>query len=211
MLKHKSTYEIMTPSDVGWQESRNVLGKHSGRHAFKTRLDELGLALDEKHLEKAFERFKTLCDKKKDIYDEDIEAIIEDQMENGDALFRLKSLQVVAGTSGTPTATVTLIDSSGEEITDAATGDGPIDAMFAVIQRITRISARLESFTIRSVTAGQRCPRRGHRGTDALRPQSPRPGRLHGPSSRPPRRRTSSPSTASARSRGGMWTRRRPI
>src|ERR1035437_8696495 len=93
MLKHKSTYEIMLPTDVGWASSQNVLGKHSGRHAFKTRLDELGLALDEAHLEKAFERFKTLCDKKKEIYDEDIEAIVEDQMEsNGDALFRLKSL-----------------------------------------------------------------------------------------------------------------------
>ena len=155
MLKHKSTYEIMTPTDVGWQSSKNVLGKHSGRHAFKTRLEEIGLALDEAHLEKAFERFKTLCDKKKEIYDEDIEAIVEDQMENGDALFRLKSLQVMAGTSGTPTATVTLIDATGQEITDAATGDGPIDAMFAVIQRITRISASLESFTVRSVTGGK--------------------------------------------------------
>jgi 2-isopropylmalate synthase len=76
-------------------------------------------------------------------------------METGDLLFKIKSLQVVAGSSGIPTATVTLIDSAGEEITDAATGDGPIDAMFAAIQRITRISARLESFTVRSVTGGK--------------------------------------------------------
>ena len=155
MLKHKSTYEIMTPSDVGWAQSRNVLGKHSGRHAFKTRLDELGYRLSEDELNKAFEKFKNLCDKKKEIYDEDLEALVEDQLEAGEQLFKLKSLQVVAATSGIPTATVTLIDSAGHEITDAATGDGPIDAMFAAIQRITRISARLESFTVRSVTAGK--------------------------------------------------------
>jgi 2-isopropylmalate synthase len=155
MLKHKSTYEIMVPSDVGWANSRNVLGKHSGRHAFKTRLDELGYRMDEETLNKAFDKFKTLCDKKKEIYDEDLDAIVEEQLENGEQLFRLKSLQVVASTHGIPTATVTLIDSNGEEITDAATGDGPIDAMFAVIQRITHISGTLRNYEVRSVTGGK--------------------------------------------------------
>jgi 2-isopropylmalate synthase len=155
MLKHKSTYEIMVPSDVGWAQSRNVLGKHSGRHAFKTRLDELGYRMNEETLNKAFEKFKTLCDKKKEIYDEDLDAIVEEQLENGEQLFRLKSLQVVASTTGIPTATVTLIDSNGEEITDAATGDGPIDAMFAVIQRITHISGQLRNYEVRSVTGGK--------------------------------------------------------
>jgi len=155
MLKHKSTYEIMTPSDVGWAQSVNVLGKHSGRHAYKTRLEELGYRLTEEELAIAFERFKTLCDKKKEIYDEDIEAIIEDQLESAEQLFRLKNLQVVAGTNGIPTATVTLLDSTGEPVTDAATGDGPIDAMFAVIQRITHISAKLVNYEVRSVTEGK--------------------------------------------------------
>ena len=109
----------------------------------------------EDELNKAFERFKTLCDKKKEIYDEDLEALIEDQLENAEQLFKLKSLQVVAGTSGIPTATVTLVDSNGDEITDAATGDGPIDAMFAVIQRITHVSAQLVTYNVRSVTAGK--------------------------------------------------------
>jgi 2-isopropylmalate synthase len=155
MLKHKSTYEIMVPADVGWAESRNVLGKHSGRHAFKTRLDELGYRLSEDVLNVAFEKFKTLCDKKKEIYDADLDAIVEDQLENAEQLFRLKNLQVVASTSGIPTATVTLVDSSGVEITDAATGDGPIDAMFVVIQRITHISGTLYNYEVRSVTGGK--------------------------------------------------------
>jgi 2-isopropylmalate synthase len=155
MLKHKSTYEIMVPADVGWAQSRNVLGKHSGRHAFKTRLEELGYRLTEDLLNVSFEKFKTLCDKKKEIYDEDLEAIIEDQLENTEQLFRLKSLQVVAATTGIPTATVTLVDSNGEEVTDAATGDGPIDAMFAVIQRITHIGATLVNYEVRSVTGGK--------------------------------------------------------
>ena len=155
MLKHKSTYEIMLPTDVGWANSQNVLGKHSGRHAFKTRLDELGLRLNDDAINKAFEQFKTLCDKKKEIYDEDLEAIVEDQFENAEQLFKLKSLQVVASSHGTPMATVTLIDSAGQEVTDAATGDGPIDAMFAVIQRITQISAQLVNYSVRSVTSGK--------------------------------------------------------
>ncbi len=155
MLKHKSTYEIMVPADVGWAQSRNVLGKHSGRHAFKTRLEELSYRLTETELNASFEKFKTLCDKKKEIYDEDLEAIVEDQLENAEQLFRLKSLQVIAATQGTPTATVTLIDSAGHEVTDAATGDGPIDAMFAVIQRITHVSAQLVNYEVRSVTAGK--------------------------------------------------------
>jgi 2-isopropylmalate synthase len=155
MLKHKGTYEIMTPSDVGWAQSTNVLGKHSGRHAFKTRLDELGYRMNEDELNIAFGKFKTLCDKKKEIYDEDLEAIVEDQFENAEQLFKLKSLQVVAGSNATPMATVTLLDSSGAQITDAATGDGPIDAMFAVIQRLTHISATLVSYEVRSVTGGK--------------------------------------------------------
>jgi 2-isopropylmalate synthase len=155
MLKNRNTYEIMVPADIGWAKSRNVLGKHSGRHAFKTRLEEMGLRLTEAALDKAFAQFKTLCDKKKEIYDEDLEAIAESQSEHVEALYRLKAMQVVASTTGVPMATVTLTDAAGVEMTDAAIGDGPIDAMFAVIQRITGISATLKSYEVRSVTGGK--------------------------------------------------------
>jgi 2-isopropylmalate synthase len=132
-----------------------VLGKHSGRHAYKTRLEELGYRLTEEELNVAFEKFKTLCDKKKEIYDEDLEAIVEEQLETVEQIFKLKNVQVVAGTCGVPTATVSLIDTNGDEVTDAATGDGPIDAMFAVIQRITHVSAQLVNYEVRSVTEGK--------------------------------------------------------
>lgn len=155
VLKERSTYEIMSPDDVGLVQTKLVLGKHSGRHAFRQRLEELGMRMDEPALDRAFEQFKMLCDKKKEIYDEDLEAIVEDQLEGSAALFRLKHLQVMAGTEGIATAAVTLLDSSGAEVTDAATGDGPIDAMFAVIQRITHISARLGSYQVRSITGGR--------------------------------------------------------
>lgn len=155
ILKNRSTYEIMAPADVGWVQNKLVLGKHSGRHAFRQRLEELGHTLDEAALDRAFAAFKVLCDKKKEIYDEDLEALVDEQLKTERALFQLKSLQVMAGTYGVATATVTLVDSSGAEITDAATGDGPVDAMFATIQRLTKISATLDSFQVRSITGGR--------------------------------------------------------
>jgi 2-isopropylmalate synthase len=155
VLKERLTYEIMSPEDVGVIQNKLVLGKHSGRHAFRQRLEELGLRLDEAVLDRAFEQFKMLCDKKKEIYDEDLEALVEQQLETHGQLFGLKNLQVMASTQGVATATVTLIESSGGEITDAATGDGPIDAMFSAIQRLTKISARLDSYQVRSVTGGR--------------------------------------------------------
>ncbi len=155
MLKHKSTYEIMTPSDVGWAECAMCWASIRGGMRSKRDWMNWAIALNEAELNKAFEAFKTLCDKKKEIYDEDLDSIVEAQLENADQLFKLKSLQVVASTHGIPTATVTLIDSNGDDITDAATGDGPIDAMFAVIQRITHISGQLVNYEVRSITAGK--------------------------------------------------------
>ncbi|MCL2645947.1 MAG: 2-isopropylmalate synthase [Phycisphaerales bacterium] len=157
MLKNKSTYEIMTPADVGWAQSRNVLGKHSGRHAFKTRMEELGYQLADEELNKAFEKFKTLCDKKKEIYDEDLEAIVEDQFEHAEQLFKVKSLHVTAATGGNAaaSATVTLMDATGTESSDTAAGDGPVDAMFEAIQQITHIRATLQHYEVRSVTSGK--------------------------------------------------------
>ncbi|MCL2639773.1 MAG: 2-isopropylmalate synthase [Phycisphaerales bacterium] len=155
MLKNKSTYEIMLPTDVGWTQSQNVLGKHSGRHAFKTRLEELGYQLADEELNKAFEKFKTLCDKKKEIYDEDLETIVDEQLDNTKQLIQLKSLQVTGGNNAAAMAAVTLVDESGFEHTDAAVGDGPVDAMFEVIQRITNIRAALQNYEVRSVTSGK--------------------------------------------------------
>ncbi len=155
MLKERRTYEIMSPADVGLVQTKLVLGKHSGRHAFRNRLEELGHRIDEAALDKAFEHFKALCDKKKEIYDEDLEALIEQQLEGERQLFNLTNMQVMSGLHGAATAMVTLTDSSGTQITDAATGDGPIDAMFAAISRLTKITATLNSYQVRSVTGGK--------------------------------------------------------
>jgi 2-isopropylmalate synthase len=155
MLKERRTYEIMSPADVGLVQTKLVLGKHSGRHAFRNRLEELGLRLDDAALDKAFDQFKVLCDKKKEIYDEDLEALVEQQLEGERQLFNLTNMQVMSGMHGTATAMITLTDSAGTQITDAATGDGPIDAMFAAISRLTKISATLDSYQVRSVTGGK--------------------------------------------------------
>ncbi len=155
MLKHARTYEIMDPRDVGIPESKLVLGKHSGRHAFKERVTDLGFAMDDVALEKAFEEFKALADKKKDVYDEDIEAILEQLLQTERRLWELVRFQVSSGTGVIATATVVLRDTSGTEQLDAATGDGPIDACYSAIQRITGVSVELEEYATRAVTGGK--------------------------------------------------------
>jgi 2-isopropylmalate synthase len=124
VLKERTTYEIMDPRDVGIPESKLVLGKHSGRHAFRERVTFLGYSLDDDALQTAFDAFKALSDKKKDVYDEDIEAIIDQALEQERALWELVRFQVNCGTDLIATATVVVRDSSGEEVMDAATGDG---------------------------------------------------------------------------------------
>ncbi|MFW6060117.1 MAG: 2-isopropylmalate synthase [Phycisphaeraceae bacterium] len=155
MLKNRSTYEIMDPSDIGVPESKLVLGKHSGHHALKQRIRDLGYTIDEQTLNKVYDEFKTLADKKKDVYDEDIEAILDQQLETERALWELVSLQVTSGSGVTATATVALRDSAGTERMDAATGDGPIDAVYSAIQRITGVSVTLEDYQTRAVTGGK--------------------------------------------------------
>ena len=155
MLKNRNTYEIMDPLDVGLPASKLVLGKHSGRHAFKDRISQLGYSTDDTTLEKAFEAFKTLADKKKNVYDEDIEALLDVQLANERQLFELVRFQVTAGTGSIPTATVVLRDSTGTEMMDASTGDGPIDAVYSAIQRITGITVELVDFDMRSITGGK--------------------------------------------------------
>ena len=153
VMMDRTTYEIMDPSDVGLEGSRLVLGKHSGRHAFFKALTELGFDLDRSEGERAFARFKALADRKVRITDTDLEAIVTDELGSDLDAFELISIQVAGGTHLAPTATVRL--RRGDEILDeSAIGDGMIDAACGAIQRATQLEARLESFSVSSVTGG---------------------------------------------------------
>jgi 2-isopropylmalate synthase len=155
VLKYRETYEIMDPKTVGVPQNSLVLGKHSGRHAFRDRAAQLGYKLNDEQLEQAFVKFKTLADKKKEVFDEDIEAIVDDQLELPAGLWELAGLQVTAGSNTVPTATVTLRDANGETITDASIGDGPVDAIYSAIQRLTGVRVNLTDYRIRAVSKGK--------------------------------------------------------
>ena len=153
MLKHTQTYEIMTPESIGLTESSLVMGKHSGRHAFREKLKELGYELGDNALQYAFQRFKDLADKKKHIFDEDIEALVDDEMATADDRIKVVALTVIAGTGGPQRATITLeIDSKHH--TREATGDGPVDATFNAIKAIVPHEARLPLYQVYAVTEG---------------------------------------------------------
>jgi len=154
MLKNPLTYEIMRPETVGWNSSNLVLGKHSGRHAFSDRLKSMGYELSREELDKAFERFKVLCDKKKVVTDADLEAIVADQFETVNEVYKLDSINVTSGTGSSPVASVRLLDEEGEVHADAALGNGPIDAICNCINRITGANARLTEFHVHAVTEG---------------------------------------------------------
>ena len=154
MLKNEGTYEIMRPETVGAARSLLVLGKHSGRHAVKARLAELGYALSDNDLGKAFARFKTLADKKKSITDADLEALVADELYRPEELFTLDGLQVACGTMGLPTATVRLVGPDEEQLVKAALGTGPVDAVFKAIRELVNARTTLLEFTVQSVTQG---------------------------------------------------------
>jgi 2-isopropylmalate synthase len=154
ILKKRETYEIMDPATIGIPKTSLVLGKHSGRHAFRDRVNFLGYTLTDVQIESAFERFKDLADKKKEVFDEDIEALVDEQLEIKDGLWELVGLQVTAGSNAIPTATVTLRDTNGQTVQDASVGDGPVDAIYSAIQRLTGIKMSLTDYRIRSVTKG---------------------------------------------------------
>ena len=154
MLKHNQTYEIMRPETVGVTHSRLVLGKHSGRHAFKTRLSEMGYALSEDELDKAFARFKSLADKKKVVTDADLEALVADEFYQPRELYVLDGLQVACGTMGMPTATVRLRGPDGVVRTEAAIGTGPVDATYKAIDAIVQAPNTLLEFAVHAVTEG---------------------------------------------------------
>jgi len=154
MLKYRQTYEIMTPQSIGVPSSRLVMGKHSGRHAFKKRLEDLGYPLSEDSIVTLFAKFKELADKKKDVYDEDIEALVEEKMVDSNEVYQLTYLHTSAGSSTLPTATLKL--KKGEvEVQEAATGDGPVDAVFNAIDRITQFKGKLENYTLKALTQGR--------------------------------------------------------
>jgi 2-isopropylmalate synthase len=155
MLKNSQTYEIMRPETVGLTESRLVLGKHSGRHAFRVRLEEMGYDnLSRLELDAAFRRFKQLADKKKVITDADLEAIIADEIYQPPETWHLNQIQVSCGDQSIPTASVCLTGPDEREYRDAALGTGPVDAVYQAINRIVGVSNTLTEFTINAVTEG---------------------------------------------------------
>ncbi len=152
-LKERSTYEIMRPEDVGIPQSKLILGKHSGRHAFKARLEELGYRLTEEELNKAFERFKRLADQKKYIFDEDIEALVSEEVSKVPEVFRLIDLSVTSGINVKPTARVVLsVNDRIVEMTEQ--GDGPVDAVYRAIASITETKSSLLRFEVKGITGG---------------------------------------------------------
>jgi 2-isopropylmalate synthase len=154
VLKHKLTYEIMDAESIGLTNNQIVLGKLSGRNAFRTRLKELGFELSETDLNKAFLRFKDVADKKKEITDWDLEAIVNDEINTAPELFCLELVQVSCGDNARPTATVALRTPDGKELMDAAIGTGPVDAVYKAINRVVNIPNDLIEFSVKSVTAG---------------------------------------------------------
>ncbi|NTU60341.1 MAG: 2-isopropylmalate synthase [Deltaproteobacteria bacterium] len=153
VLKDRRTYEILTPESVGVPTNALVLGKHSGRHAFRERVKELGYDLTEDQLELAFKAFKELADKKKTVFDEDVDAIIGEKVLRLPDRFRLEYLNVSSGTVTVPTATVQMMI-DGVVRQEAGFGDGPVDAAFTVIKKLTRKDPRLVTFNINSITGG---------------------------------------------------------
>ncbi len=154
MLKHTQTYEIMTPESVGLKKSSLVLGKHSGSHAFKSKLEEMGYNLEEKELADVFKRFKDLADKKKEIFDEDIIALVDDEILRENDKIKFISLHVQAGTTGPQTADIVLLV-DGEHKQVKAEGNGPVDAIFEAIREIyPHPEAKLQIYKVHAVTGG---------------------------------------------------------
>ncbi|KAG2766653.1 hypothetical protein JG687_00002798 [Phytophthora cactorum] len=156
VLKHQATYEIMLPESVGLSENKMVLGKHSGRHAYSKRLQQLGYtSLTPEELDYYVEKFKVLADEKKTVTDADMEAIVSDELFKPETFWTLQSVHVTAGNLVKPTATVTLAHKDGQEVSEAAMGTGPIDAIYVAIKRATGMeSIKLNDFSVESVTDG---------------------------------------------------------
>jgi 2-isopropylmalate synthase len=154
VLKEKLTYEIMKPEDIGRPSNKLVLGKHSGRHALAVRLKDLGFDLSGGELDRAFRAFKDLADRKKEVYDEDLMAIVTDEATQGAATYELDYLHVLSGTGIIPSATVKL-RKDGQPFQESGIGDGPVDAVLAAIDAITGLKGRLQDYAVRAATSGK--------------------------------------------------------
>ncbi|MBM3143104.1 MAG: 2-isopropylmalate synthase [Chloroflexi bacterium] len=154
VIKKAITYEIMDPRSVGIPASSLVLGKLSGRHAFKERLAELGYILDEESFKHAFQAFKELADKKREVTDRDIESVIAEELRTVSEVYHLDHVEVSCGNHNIPTATVRLIGPDGRAVADADLGTGPVDAVYKAINRIVKVPNKLTEFTVKSVTEG---------------------------------------------------------
>ena len=153
LIKEKTTYEIMTPQSVGISETHFVLGKHSGRHAIAERLREMGYNLSEEELNRVFFHFKELADVKKEVFDEDLEAIVYEEISRGEEKYRFLYLNVVSGNATVPTATMQM-EVDGEMVQEAGFGVGPVDAIFAAIRKITKTNHPLLKYAVNAVTGG---------------------------------------------------------
>ncbi len=154
ILKKRQTYEIIKPEDVGFTGEGLVLGKHSGRHAFAERLKSLGFKLNEAEILKAFERFKIVADKKKQVFDDDLIAIIDDELKTAQEIWQLEELTITSGTKITPSASIK-IKSKSKSFTATSSGDGPVDACYKAIDKITKTKGELSDYSIQSVTKGK--------------------------------------------------------
>jgi 2-isopropylmalate synthase len=155
ILKERTTYEIMAPQDVGLSQNDLVLGKHSGRAALRQRIGELGYHLDDNQLDRVFDAFKGLADRKKAVYDADIEALAEDEIHKGPVLWTLEAFTCNAGSGTIPSAAVALWHRDGHIVREATVGDGPVDAVFKAIERITGYEPTLREYQVRSVSIGE--------------------------------------------------------
>jgi len=154
MLKERTTYEIMTPKSIGVGESRIVLGKTSGRHAFRQKLEELGYTLSEEDFDRAFAAFKELADKKKEITDPDLESLGAEELRTVAETYHLEQVQISCGDHSVPTATVKLVAPDGQVLADAALGAGPVDAVYKAINRLVQVPNTLTEFSVKSITEG---------------------------------------------------------
>jgi 2-isopropylmalate synthase len=154
MLKNRQTYEIMTPESVGRDESKIVLGRHSGLHGFRKRLEDLGISLTEAEVKHSYEGFLVVADRKKEIFDEDIFALVSDELGRSSETYFLEYFNILTGNKSVPTATVR-IKKNDELFEEAATGDGPIDAVFRAIERVTKLETKLEEYVVQAITPGK--------------------------------------------------------
>jgi 2-isopropylmalate synthase len=154
VLKERTTYEIMTPESIGLGGSRMVLGRHTGRHGFVDRCKQLGFKLNKQEIEHAYERFLEIADKKKEVFDEDLTVLINDEIRIVEQIYKLEYLHVACGTGTLPTASVK-IKTKYDTKQAAACGDGPVDAAYEAIREATGLSPKLENYSIRAVTSGK--------------------------------------------------------